>query len=77
MITLKHVKNNPQILEFIHQTEDALSALSYTDHGLRHSSLVAERARTIAREIGLQEKDQEISAIAAFCHDMGNFLSRT
>lgn len=76
MITLSQVKKNPQILEFIKQTETALAALSYTDHGFRHSNLVADRARTIAKEIGLNKREQELAAIAAFCHDMGNFLSR-
>jgi metal-dependent HD superfamily phosphatase/phosphodiesterase len=71
------VKKDPQILEFIRQTEVALSALSYTDHGLRHCSLTADRARTIAKDIGLDKREQELAAIAAFCHDMGNFLSRT
>jgi hypothetical protein len=77
MITLSQVKKNPQILEFIRQTESALSALSYTDHGFRHCNLVADRARTIAQNINLGKKDTELAAIASFCHDMGNFLSRT
>jgi len=42
------VKNDPQILEFIKQTEVALKALGYTEHGLKHSSLVADRALSIA-----------------------------
>lgn len=76
-MTLSQVKKHPQILEFIKQTEIALAALSYTDHGFRHSNLVADRARTIASEIGLSQKEGELAAIAGFCHDMGNFLSRT
>lgn len=77
MINLSQVKSNPQIIEFIKQTEIALAALSYTDHGLRHCNLVSDRARTIADSIGLPKRKAELAAIAAFCHDMGNFLSRT
>jgi len=77
MIVLNQVKKHPQILEFIKQTEASLSALSYTDHGLRHSNLTADRARTIAKELGLPQREGELAAIAAFCHDMGNFVSRT
>jgi len=76
MITLEQVKKNPQILQFIKKTELALKTLSYTDHGLRHSSIVSERAREISKDLGLSEKEQEMSAIAAFCHDMGNFVGR-
>lgn len=76
MITLEKVKNNHQILEFIKKTEETLANLSYTDHGLRHSNLVAERAKIIARQIGLSREEAELAAIAGYCHDMGNFLGR-
>lgn len=77
MITLNDVKNNSQILEFINQTEKALGALSYTNHGLRHSNVVADRALQIAKSIGLSQREGELAAIAGFCHDMGNFMTRT
>lgn len=77
MITLKEVKNNSQILEFINQTEKAMEALSYTNHGLRHSNIVSDRALQISKAINLSDREGELSAIAGFCHDMGNFLTRT
>ena len=77
MTTLKDVKDNLQILEFINQTEEAMTALSYTNHGLRHSNIVADRAMQIAKSIGLDEREGELAAIAGFCHDMGNFMTRT
>lgn len=76
MISLEKVKGNPQILQFIKKTEEYLSNLAYTDHGLRHSSLVADRAFEISEKIGLSRKEGELAAIASFCHDMGNFLGR-
>ncbi len=76
MITLSQVRKNPQIEEFIKQSVNSLTFEGYTDHGLGHLDLAADRARTIAKEVGLSEREQELSAIAAFCHDMANFLSR-
>lgn len=76
MITLEDVKSNPQILEFINQTEEAMRAQSYTNHGIRHSNVVSQRALEIAKAVGLPEREAELSAIAGFCHDMGNFLTR-
>ena len=76
MINLNQVKKSNEILEFIKKTEETLSSLSYTNHGLRHSEIVAQRAKTIAREMGFTEKEGELAAIAGFCHDMGNFLGR-
>ena len=77
MTTLSDVKKNPQILEFINQTEESMQALSYTNHGLRHSNIVADRAIQIARAIGLDKREGELAGIAGFCHDMGNFMTRT
>ncbi len=77
MFSLKEVKANPYITEFIQQTEKVLASLSYTDHGFRHADLVAKRARRIAQEIGLNKKDEEMASIAGYCHDIGNFLSRS
>lgn len=77
MLTFSQVKKNPYVLEFIKQTDIALTAIGHTDHGKRHAYLVAERAKKIAKEIGLSKKEQELSAIAGFCHDMGNFLTRS
>ncbi|MDA2922361.1 phosphohydrolase [Patescibacteria group bacterium AH-259-L07] len=77
MTTLNDVKNHPQILEFIKQTQVSMKALDYTEHGLRHANLVARRARRLAQDVGLSKRMQELSAIGGFCQDMGNFLGRT
>lgn len=76
MLILDEVKKNPQVSEFIKQTEKSLKASGYTEHGLSHSNLVSGRAKKIAKELGFSEKDQELSAISGFCHDMGSFISR-
>ncbi|MGC8651078.1 MAG: phosphohydrolase [Minisyncoccia bacterium] len=76
MITLAKVNNNSQILEFIQKSDEALKAIGYTEHGFKHATLVADRARNISQSIGLTKNEQELSAISGFCHDMANFLSR-
>jgi uncharacterized protein len=76
-INLKQVKENPFIQDFIKETEKYLNALGYTDHGHRHINIVADRARSLAKGIGLNNHQQELAAIAGYCHDMGNFLGRT
>jgi metal-dependent HD superfamily phosphatase/phosphodiesterase len=64
-------------LNFITQTEEALLALSYTDHGLRHTDIVSNRSMEIAKKIGMTDREAELAGIAGFCHDMGNFMTRT
>jgi metal-dependent HD superfamily phosphatase/phosphodiesterase len=76
-LTLDAVKSNPAINAFIDQTEKYLESLGFTDHGRRHVGIVSDRARMLAKQIGLSVKDQELTSIAAYCHDMGNFLGRT
>ena len=76
-LTLEEVKKSSQIKNFIRQTEKYLDSIGYTDHGFRHINIVSDRARGLAKKIGLSSKDQELSAIAGYCHDMGNFLGRT
>ena len=76
-LTLDLVKNNSKIKDFIRQTEHYLNAIDYTDHGQRHINIAADRARSIARKIGLPAGEQELCAIAGYCHDSGNFLGRT
>jgi len=75
-LILKDVQQNKHVLECIKESDKALDILGYTDHGLRHLNLVADRARIIAEEIGLTKREQEMSAIASFCHDMGSFMGR-
>jgi len=77
MITLNDVKNNPQVDNFIKQTEGAMTALGYTNHGVRHANIVAERAKQIIKNIGMDKKEQELAAISGFCHDLGNFMTRS
>lgn len=76
-VMLAKIKSNSLIMEFIRESEISLKAISYTEHGLRHATLVSDRARNIAQEIGLSHREVELAAIAGFCHDMANFVGRT
>lgn len=77
MYTLDKLKKDPYLQEFIKQSDETILAQGYNEHGLRHISLVSKRARKIAKQLKLNEHDQELCAIAAYCHDIGNFLTRT
>lgn len=70
------VKNSQQINGFIRATEKYISELGFTDHGFRHLTIVADRAKKLARELGLTSKEQELAAVAGYCHDLGNFMGR-
>ncbi len=77
MLKLENVKGHPMIEDFINQSEKYLDAIKYTDHGRRHINIVSDRARSLAKSIGLSELVQEMCAISGYCHDMGNFMGRS
>ncbi|MFA6307266.1 MAG: phosphohydrolase [Patescibacteria group bacterium] len=76
-LKLQDIKKDQRINSFIDQTDKYLRSLGYTDHGRRHLDIVSDRSKMIASKLGLNATDQEIAAIAGWCHDMGNFLGRT
>ena len=65
-MNLNDIKNNPQVLNFIQQTEEALGALAYTDHGLRHTDIVSNRAMKIAKDI-IATQTKEIAEMKTWC----------
>ncbi|MFA5644377.1 MAG: HD domain-containing protein [Patescibacteria group bacterium] len=77
MLSLNEVKKNLGVKECIKKSEKYLDLLGYTDHGSRHVNMVSDRAKSLAKHIGLSLREQELCAIAGYCHDMGNFLQRT
>ena len=45
MLTLDDVRNNPEVQELVVGAQKQLDALGYTEHSIRHVSIVSERAR--------------------------------
>ncbi|MDI6820771.1 MAG: HD domain-containing protein [Patescibacteria group bacterium] len=76
-LKLNDIKKNEEVLAAIRESDKALEIMGFTEHGLRHLNIVSDRAQEIAKDIGMNEREIELSAIASFCHDMGNFMGRT
>ncbi len=51
--------------------------MSLTEHGFKHADFTAKRAEEIAQKLGYNDKIRDLCLAAGFCHDIGNFLSRT
>ena len=77
MITLKDVKENPEVEMLIQGAQKQLEALGYTEHGHRHISIVSKRAAEILKELGYDERTVELTEIAGYMHDIGNCVNRT
>lgn len=54
-----------------------LDALGYTEHSIRHITIVSERAGKILEALGYDERTIELAKIAGYLHDIGNCINRT
>lgn len=77
MITLDDVKNNIEVRELVEGAQQQLDALGYTEHSIRHISIVSKRAGDILETLGYDEKKVELARIAGYLHDIGNCINRT
>src|SRR5438552_1810465 len=75
-VTLEMIRANPRVQTFIRKSDEALAMVGYTEHGERHVSLVAKNARRILHELGYNNREAELAAIAGYLHDIGNAVNR-
>lgn len=76
MITYEDVVNNNEIKELIVNAQKQMDVIGYTEHSIRHVSLVAQRAAKILETLGYDKKRVELAKIAGYMHDIGNAVNR-
>lgn len=75
-ISLRDVRNNEKVKAYIEKANEQMAAIGYSEHGLRHASLVAAIARNICLELGFDARTAELASIAGYLHDIGNCVHR-
>jgi len=75
-VTFEEIQTDAEVLALIEGADQALAAIGFTDHGIRHISRVANRAMKICRDLNLVERDRQLAGIAAYLHDIGNSVHR-
>lgn len=76
LLTFDALRRDPLVQAFIKRADVQLGVLGYTEHGQRHTSLVANIARNTLQRLGYPERTCELAAIAGYLHDIGNCVSR-
>lgn len=76
MITLEDVKNNKEVQALIEGTQKQLNVLGFTEHSVRHISIVSKRAADILETFGYSKDRIELAKIAGYLHDIGNCVNR-
>lgn len=77
MITFSDIKNNNEINNLILSSQKQLDALGYTEHAMRHITIVSQRAAEVLEKLGYDEHRIELAKIAGYMHDIGNVVNRT
>ena len=77
MIILEDIKSNEEVQELIEGAQKQLNALGYTEHSVRHTSIVSSRAGRILEVLGYPEERIELAKIAGYMHDIGNSVNRS
>ncbi len=75
-ITIETLKKDEEISVYLKCSTEYLGTLGFTEHGKRHVSIVARRARNILRELDYSERDCELAEIAGYMHDLANMINR-
>mgnify|MGYP002626916832 CR=1 FL=1 len=75
-MTLEEVKQDSEVKTLINTADKQLTAMGYTEHGLRHVGIVSSIAGKILKELGYSEREIELAKIAGYLHDIGNAINR-
>ena len=76
MITFEDVKNNIEVKALVEGAQKQLNALGYTEHSVRHVTIVANRAAEVLETLEYPEERIELAKIAGYMHDIGNCVNR-
>lgn len=76
MITLNNIQNNKEVLALLKGSQKQLNELGYTEHSIRHVSIVSKRAGEILEKLGYNKERVELAKIAGYLHDIGNSVNR-
>jgi hypothetical protein len=76
LVTIEDIKKDPQVIAFLQRANEQMALLGYTEHGLRHASLVGSIAYNILTRLGYPERTAQLAEIAGYLHDSGNVVHR-
>ena len=57
-------------------SQKQLNALGYTEHSVRHVTIVSNRAAEVLQILGYPEERIELARISGYMHDIGNCVNR-
>ncbi len=74
--TIEDIKKHPLTNAYIKGSDENLDVLGYTEHGIRHATIVSQNARKIISKLWYDSRLVELTEIAGYLHDIGNVVNR-
>ncbi|HEX5166333.1 MAG TPA: hypothetical protein VFV93_13110, partial [Thermomicrobiales bacterium] len=60
IVTYDIVRNDAEVAALVERANENLGVLGYTEHGVRHVTLVSRIARNVLRHLGYDDEHQEL-----------------
>ncbi|MCL1901246.1 MAG: HD domain-containing protein [Firmicutes bacterium] len=76
ILTVKDLKNDPEVQALINVTELQLEVLGYTEHSNRHLSIVSNWTGDVLRFVNATPREINLGELAGYLHDIGNAVHR-
>lgn len=76
VVTLEMVRSSPEIRCYLEAADQQAILKGYTEHGLRHASLVSTVTHGVLLQLQKPSRQAELGAIAGYVHDVGNLVGR-
>ncbi len=76
VVTLDMVRSSQEIRCYLEGADQQAILKGYTEHGLRHASLVSTVTHGILMQLQAPQRRAELGAIAGYLHDVGNLVGR-
>jgi metal-dependent HD superfamily phosphatase/phosphodiesterase len=70
------IKDVSFIKTYLEKADKYLEAIGYTEHGLRHASIVSKSTQYILTRLNYPKEMVTLAGIAGYLHDIGNLISR-
>jgi metal-dependent HD superfamily phosphatase/phosphodiesterase len=75
-VTYESMTSDPEVREMIAAADEQMEAIGYTEHGMRHATIIAENAGTILEQLertgedrGPPPRHRESDLSEGPCHD--------
>ncbi|MGN1235483.1 MAG: phosphohydrolase, partial [Christensenellaceae bacterium] len=76
MIRVEDVKADEEVIAIMTMSAKQIEALGFTEHSIRHSSIVSKWSGDILRGLHADPDRIRLAEIAGFLHDIGNSVCR-